>query len=291
MREVADGVFLAGAADGGWCRSNAVAIRTPVGVLLVDTLATESEARRLHRDVLTLDPTGPLAVVNTHWHTDHVGGNALFDPDRIIAHSDSRDHLQRYAFAARVHWPTVDWGTLDVTVPGRSLGADIEGLTSSGVRLLSGGTGHTSGDLAAWLPSHRVLIAGDLVMPGCHPFLLSGSLAGSREWLRQLTALRPETVIGGHGGPAGADAITASLDYLDHLEQSARTAIADRSDPLTAWRRHCQGHGTWQEWSEPERWAVNLAVAITELDGRPRVHSAEAMAAMAEFSAVGARTG
>ena len=42
------------------------------------------------------------------------------------------------------------------------------------------GPAHTTNDVVAWIPERRVLFAGDLVFNGGTPFVVMGSVAGSR---------------------------------------------------------------------------------------------------------------
>ena len=42
---------------------------------------------------------------------------------------------------------------------------------------------HTTNDVVAWIPEHRVLFSGDLVFNGGTPFVVMGSVAGSLEAL------------------------------------------------------------------------------------------------------------
>src|SRR5512146_2238856 len=55
---------------------NVVAWTGPDGAVLVDSGKTEA-APQLLESVARLAPRGVRLVVNTHWHPDHTGGNAL----------------------------------------------------------------------------------------------------------------------------------------------------------------------------------------------------------------------
>lgn len=73
------------------------------------------------------------------------------------------------------------------------------------------GRGHTAGDIVAWLPRQRVLVAGDLVEAQA---ALYTSDAFHKDWstetLDWVTALGAETLIGGRGPVVrGAAAVAA----------------------------------------------------------------------------------
>ncbi len=86
------------------------------------------------------------------------------------------------------------------------------------VELLFLGRGHTRGDIVAFLPEQRVLVAGDLVT---NPQLYVGSHSRPAEWvevLRALAQLDFEHTIPGHGevvrGKEYLDTVTSALDWV-----------------------------------------------------------------------------
>src|SRR5438128_2414218 len=101
-------------------------------------------------------------VLNTHHHVDHVGGNAVFDGARLVAHPKTAQVIARPppaaiydsfipAYAGRFE-------SLDVVPPEPS----IDGLDLPlDARLVSYAPAHTVADVAVWLPSSRVLFTGD----------------------------------------------------------------------------------------------------------------------------------
>ncbi|WP_278261651.1 MBL fold metallo-hydrolase [Nocardia sp. AG03] len=290
LREVADGVFAYVDQPGGWCVSNAALIRSGGESALVDTLGTERRARALRSALATLDADFPCAVINTHWHGDHTAGNALFAPAPVIAHRAGRAAMVRNGLAVRGLWTEVDWGTLPLVLPTIGVsGAATLHVGDREVELLAGDTGHSDGDLIAWLPRERVLVAGDLVMPGCTPFLLSGSLSGALTWLDRLLTLAPTVVIGGHGEVADQRALAETADYLRWLRTVTLEAAAAGATPLEAARQvdpAKHGDHPWSTWQEPERLVANLHRAYAELAPElvsTPVRSGPVLAEMAEF--------
>jgi len=53
---------------------------------------------------------------------------------------------------------------------------------------------HTTNDVIAWLPEHRILFSGDLVFNGGTPFVLTGSVSGSIAALDRLEEFDAEMV-------------------------------------------------------------------------------------------------
>jgi glyoxylase-like metal-dependent hydrolase (beta-lactamase superfamily II) len=73
-------------ADGVWMMSagsaNVTACLTAEGWVLVDT-GTKAEALAIRAEVFRISPKPILLVVNTHFHDDHAGGNALYLDSRV----------------------------------------------------------------------------------------------------------------------------------------------------------------------------------------------------------------
>src|SRR5579872_3464471 len=75
--------------------SNAGAIETPCGLLVIDAQQSRVLGERF-RDALKLSLKGPIrAVVNTHYHLDHGAGNVAFAGVPIVAHEKTSRALER----------------------------------------------------------------------------------------------------------------------------------------------------------------------------------------------------
>ncbi|MGW4118748.1 MBL fold metallo-hydrolase [Nocardia sp. NPDC004711] len=288
LDEVADDVFAYIERPGGWCVSNAALVRADGESVLVDTLGTESRARGLRSALTRMGAGSPAMVINTHWHGDHTAGNALFAPAPVVAHRRCRPAMARDGWAVRALWPEIDWGDLPLVLPGVGVGdRTVLHAGEREIHLLTGGIGHTDADLAVWVPHARVVVAGDLVMPGTTPFLLSGSVRGTLDWMDRLRDLAPETIIGGHGEVADRHVLTETRDYLDWLLAVARDAMPSGATPLEAARQVDParlGEHPWSSWNEPERLVANLHRAYAEIaDTAAPIRSGPVLADMAAF--------
>lgn len=283
---VADGVHAFVQPDGGWCLSNAGIVvgdgTTPP--VLVDTAATEARARLLRAAMARLTPYAPMIVVNTHHHGDHHFGNALFTPTAtVVASAATRAVMADKGTALRQVWPQVPWGDLELTLPTLTF-EDRLTLHAGGLRveLIDLGTAHTVSDTVAWLPERRVLFAGDVVLPGCTPFVLMGSVSGSLAAVERLRALDPEVVVGGHGPVAGPEALDATEAYLRWVRQLAARGAADGLSPYEAAVR--AELGPFAGLRDPERLVANLHRAYAEAAGRPLDHQIRSGPVFAEMA-------
>jgi cyclase len=80
LQKIADGVysFIAPESDSGVVQSNCTVVIGEQAVMVVDTGQFPSLAERMVADIKKLTAKPVRYIVNTHWHFDHVWGNAVF---------------------------------------------------------------------------------------------------------------------------------------------------------------------------------------------------------------------
>lgn len=153
-------------------------------------------------------------VLLTHAHTDHAGGLDAFSPAVVLVHPNARRRLE--ASGVKAPWVEVE----DEVV--LFLGGEE-------VRVFAPGVGHTDGDLVAYLPGRKLLVAGDLLNAGFEPHV-DGSTGGDvwalEKTLEGLLALDFEAVVPGHGEVMTRAQAQAQVDYLHALEQAVRESRA-----------------------------------------------------------------
>jgi glyoxylase-like metal-dependent hydrolase (beta-lactamase superfamily II) len=208
------GSFVAGQQPDG----NTVVFRGDRGLLVVDTGRHASHTRKIvdfaHEQKLPV-----TAVVNTHWHLDHIGGNALLRREyphvRIYA-SDALAEARKGFLASYAKQleemiakkPDATYSTelqlvrnADALMPDVVIGKSQQ-LTLAGHRLdvHLERNAVTAGDVWLYEPSTRVLVAGDLVtLPA--PFLDTACPSKWQAALDGVAKVDFETVIPGHGAP------------------------------------------------------------------------------------------
>ena len=207
---------------------------TSDGVLVADGQGTPAATKGLV-DAIAKVTTKPITyVVIASDHGDHTGGNASFPPDvRYVIHRNSKAILD----ASRNGWkPPAD--RTDV-IDGRRM---IQlGDETIGVMFL--GRAHTGGDLAVWVPRHKVLFLSEIFLNRVFPAMRS---AYPREWLNTLDALDPADVapadqlgadiyIPGHGftetGPVSKEELRAYHGALTSVIAEA-TRLHDAGVPV-----------------------------------------------------------
>ena len=264
--EVADGVHAYLQPDGGWCLNNAGLIVAGDHSVLVDTAATEARAQALRHAVVRVARGLPGTVVNTHSHGDHTFGNFVFPEALVLGHERTRQEAEEAGLHLTGLWPDVGWGELELVLPHLTFTGPLT-LRAGGklVELHSFGPAHSGCDTVVWLPDERVLFAGDLVMSGVTPFVLTGSVAGLRAALARLREFDAAIIVPGHGPVGGPELLDHGERYLSWLVDLARTASDAGRSPLEAARD--ADLGGFGDLLDSERLAPNLHRAFAELRG------------------------
>ncbi|WP_075779393.1 MBL fold metallo-hydrolase [Streptomyces acidiscabies] len=267
LTEVADRVFAFVQPDGGWCLNNAGIVVGADRACVVDTAATERRARALYAAVERVAGRPPGFLVNTHHHGDHTFGNSLFPPGTtVVSHDLARTEMADKALSLCQVWPDVDWGRLALRLPDLTFSDRLTlHLGDERAELLYVGPAHSTNDVAVWLPERGCLFAGDVLMSGCTPFCLMGSLEGSLRAVARLRALGAETVVCGHGPVCGPEVFDATERYLLWVRRLAKEGIAAGLDPLTTARESALGE--YADLVDPERLVANLHRAYAEERG------------------------
>src|ERR1700722_18694772 len=287
VSEVADGIFAYVQPDGSWWINNTGFIRGDRTVISIDTCSTERRTRAYLAKVEEITGRGPQVLVNTHHHGDHTNGNCLLPSATVIGHERCREEIIRSGIPHyRRLFEPIEWGDLELAPPfvtlEHHLDIYVDDLKVELIHLTS--AAHTTNDVVAWIPEHRVLFSGDLVFNGGTPFVVMGSVAGSLEALSGVMELEPDVIVPGHGSPGGTEMVSTCGAYLRWIQQSAERAVAAGISPLEA--AHELELGDFAELLDPERLAENLHRAYAECRGAQPGESIDLAAAFADMIAL-----
>jgi cyclase len=273
--EVADRVYAYIQPDGGWWINNTGIVLGDHTVLCIDSCATERRTRgfldavgALQRQLGQRPGDGARLLVNTHHHGDHTNGNCLLPQATVIGHHRCREAVQATGIIRPDGlWEPVEWGDLEPAPPFVTFEHRLDLYVGDLLVELHhfGTAAHTTNDVVAWIPEHRVLFTGDLVFNGGTPFVLMGSVAGSFVALDCLMELDPAVIVPGHGDVCGPEVIDVAGEYLRFLQQITVEALDAGLTPLEAARQ--TDLGAFAALSHPERIAGNLHRAFAEGEG------------------------
>lgn len=268
LQDLGDGIFAYLHHDGSWGLNNSGFVASGGDVAAIDSTLTEQRTRTLVETIKSVTGAAPRTLINTHHHSDHTFGNSQFAGATIIAHTRCRDAVIATGLGPVKTDPLVPWGDLQLSPPTLLFQDSIElyvGETHAELFYL--GPAHTDNDIIVWLPSRRILFAGDLLFNHATPIITDGSLSGAERSLERMAALNPEVVVPGHGLVGGSEMIEEWAGYFRFLRKLAADAIAAGLTPLAAARE--ADLEEFAEWQHPERLVLNLHRAMAELTGTP----------------------
>jgi cyclase len=278
VKKIGDGVYAAISPDRSKAGSNAGFIVGSDAVAVVDTFLGPDPAKELLAEIRKVTDLPIRYVINTHYHLDHTGGNAVFKQEgaTIVAQRNVRlwVNTENLKFFGANPKPE-DTARVQALVPPdkvytKSLDLSL-GSRKIQVRYM---LGHTGGDSVVFVPDANVVFAGDLVWQHHLPNLIDASTA---EWIQTLDKLVGEhpnaTFVSGHGDIATAADVTAFRDYLNSLrndvmkQQAAGKSGQELVDAVTADLKDKYG-----QWGFFDHFiGRNIQQTAEELDGRKKL--------------------
>jgi len=242
--------------------SNAGAIETPEGLLIVDTQQYPRLGRALREAALAATHQPLRLVINTHCHLDHTHGNVVFADVPILAHEktlaamnaclgprggaawsvtdfDTKlrflfgqnvlelvadDEAARRWFAGRIG--LADYDTVTIRPPDETFAGDFAfHLPDDTVRLHYFGPAHCDGDIVVHLVRAKTVFLGDLLFHGRFPWLGDCDLDGWIDALGKVLALDVDVVVPGHGVATTRKEVARFRDMLSALREGVARAL------------------------------------------------------------------
>jgi cyclase len=213
--------------------SNAGFVIGPDSVLVVDTFENPAAAKTM-LDAIRVKTKLPVRfVVNTHYHLDHVAGNAIFAEAgaTVLAQDNVRawERTENLKFFGEKITPQQRASVEELYLPDVTYaqGATIYIGSKRGLTLRAM-PGHTGGDTVVYDAEANVVFCGDLFWNHTLPNLIDAS---TRQWIDTLDALLREhpsaKFVPGHGDKVGDAAdVQAFRDYLIFLREAITKAQA-----------------------------------------------------------------
>jgi len=225
--KVAGSIYMLQGADAG----NIAASVGEDGIVIVDDqYAPLADKIRAALKGITDKPI--RFVINTHFHGDHTGGNALFQKDApIIAHDNVRKRLAAGGTAGNLGSVKSDYKAAGKdALPILTFDHDMTvHLNGEDIRALHFPSGHTDGDSIIFFPQSNVVHMGDDFVRYGFPFIdlaSGGSVDGMIAAMEQVVPKLPPDVkvIPGHGDLANLD------DVREYVKMLKETRAAVQND-------------------------------------------------------------
>lgn len=278
VKKIGENVYAAIGVDGGKAGSNAGFVIGDKGVLVVDTFTTVDAARALLDEIRKITPQPVRFVVNTHYHLDHTGGNAVFAEAGaiIIAQQNLRGWVrtENLKFFGATPKPEQKARVEALVPPDETYDQSMDVYLGSRRVHLRYLPGHTGGDTVVFVPDANVVFGGDLVWQKHLPNLIDATTSAWVETLDHMLASHPNaTFVPGHGDVATPADVKDFRNYLRTLraditkaQQAGKSGQALQDEVLPGIQAQ---YGTWGFFKNfaPR----NIAQTEAELEGTKKV--------------------
>ena len=209
-------------------------ITSDEGVVVINAGASSSLAKALHDEIKKITNKPVLLVINENGQGHAMLGNSYWIDQGvpILAHEDAIKEFEDNgpqilnrmigynrdkADGTRLALPTISFTNKYVI-----------NLGNLAIEALYLGPAHSPGDISVWIPSKKLVIAGDMAF---HERLLPiFSHTNTKEWIdtwdNEFEKLNPYYVIPGHGHPTNMDQVRKyTRNYLVYLREKIGTFI------------------------------------------------------------------
>jgi glyoxylase-like metal-dependent hydrolase (beta-lactamase superfamily II) len=244
-----------------WVANSATLIYGEKDAVLVDTFLTKEQSQTL-LDWVIASGKNLTTIYITHGHGDHFFGLAPllehFPQARAVAAPAIVKAMQAHLTPAWVDgfWRKLFPGEIDDRlVVAEPLNGDEFELEGHKLMVVHTGRTDTAESTSLYVPSLELIVAGDVVYNGIHPFLGETDKQSRAEWIEtldNLAALKPAYVVAGHKVPENDDApeniaktkqylldfnrLAEETDSADELYQAMLALYPTRVNPGSLWK-------------------------------------------------------
>lgn len=264
LQQLAEGVYAAIHIDGGAAIGNAGIIDLGGRTVIYDTFIAPQAAVDLRTAAEALTGRPVDAVIDSHWHNDHIWGNQAFDANtEIISTEETRRlfiatkghgaydtfmaeaeaNLESTKTALRAtqdegerrqltlwtdyHQAVVDAKpNLQIRAPNLTFKQRLAFHgTDRSAELIAFEGGHTESDIVLFLPQEGIVFMSDLLFIGHHAYLGGGDPERLLHILGEVSALAPMQLVPGHGPVGTADSLNQMGHFVRTMDDLARNMI------------------------------------------------------------------
>lgn len=277
VKKLAEGVYAAVSPDHSKGGSNAGFVVGSNGVLVVDTFQDVAPGRDLLAEIRKVTNLPIRFVVNTHYHLDHTGGNAVFAEAgaTILAQRNLRGWLrtENLKFFGATPKPEDKTRVESLVLPDMVYTDAVDIYLGSRLIQVRYMLGHTGGDSVVIVPDANVIFGGDLIWQKHLPNLIDATTSDWVKTLEKLLADHPSaTFVSGHGDVATPEDVRDFHDYLVALRDDVGQAqAAGKSGPELVNAVSAQIKEKYGQWGFQNFVPRNIQQTAAELTGTKKV--------------------
>ena len=218
-------------------------------------------------------------VINTHWHGDHVGGNAQFASDStpIIAQENVRERMKAGAKVAGRDVPPAPKDALPIITFNDRASVHLNGEDIKAVHFVAG---HTDGDAIIYFTKSNVIHMGDDFVTYGFPFVdleSGGSVEGMIAAVEKVIATAPAgaKIIPGHGALATVADMKPYLQMLkDTLAKVQAGMQQGKSLEQLQKEKVLAGYEKWSgDFISTDKWIETIYHDLTDKKGEYVKHN------------------
>jgi cyclase len=211
--------------------SNSCFVTMGTSYLVCDSGPTYQYAAQAYEAMKKIINLPVSYVVNTHVHDDHWLGNSFYKQQgaKIIGSAafknlpkEEKTRMQRRISAEAFRGTTQEFPTIFVDKE-KVLDIDGQKVYIESVNHKA----HTNSDLFVYIPSQKVVFAGDLVFNERLPSLRDGDISGWIEAIQKIKDMDVKYIIGGHGDVVSKEAVNFTYEYLVKLKKQIKALLDD----------------------------------------------------------------
>jgi cyclase len=277
VKKIGEGVYAAISPDRSKAGSNAGFVVGNNGVLVIDTFVDIAPAKELLAEIRKVTDLPIRFVVNTHYHLDHTGGNAVYAAAgaTILAHRNVRSWLrsENLKFFGATPKPEDKTRVESLTLPDEVYTDAVDIYLGSRLVQVRYMLGHTGGDSVVIVPDANVVFGGDLIWQKHLPNLIDATTSDWVKTLEKLHADHPSaTFVSGHGDVATPEDVRDFHDYLVALRDDIAAAqAAGKSGPELTETVSAQLIEKYSQWGFQQFLPRNIQQTAAELKGEKKV--------------------
>lgn len=213
-----------------WFDDTAMTLGTSVYVivrgkyaLIYDTLCCTQQGQWI-RDYLESQGIRRFIVVNSHWHLDHIGGNAAFSDQTIVAHKGTYQQIADNISAIEAGKLWGEPAISSVTLPNVSYEDHLTIYVGDLEVQVKHINIHSPDGTVLYLPKSRTLFCGDTLEDPISYIVHPEELPKHLTNLKTMRAWDIDRIFPNHGDPAairsygyGKELIDATIEYISGI--------------------------------------------------------------------------
>ncbi len=229
-KKIAENVYANVDYDGG----NVSCVSTGEGLILIDTPTLPRDIEDWKAFIYGLNSKSVQYIINTHIHFDHMMGNNRIG-GKVVMHKSGEERLLEKGATLRetIEGMTSIWSQEDIDFilneplikPSITMSDEMTiHLGEYTIRLHHSG-GHTPDSIIVYVVEDQILITGDNLTSGTHPFKGEASFLEWIDALEHMNSYDIQYIIPGHGEVCGKEEIDRFIEYFKSQWEMAEDLI------------------------------------------------------------------